>query len=174
METLVSLVFLKPLRDIQFQDVEKLKVNRICESQILDYKQNLIEDSKLLKQVSAFANTQGGYLIFGIKEKGRGEYPENILGIDTSDINTERLEQIILTGVQPRLNVGIRRIDMNSTKSILIIEVPNSYLKPHMNMEDKKFYKRYEFEASPMTEMEISDAYKRRQIENWASSDLCW
>ncbi len=138
--------------------------NRTCESEILDYKESLIEDSKILKQVSAFANTQGGYLVFGIRETGRGGYPEEILGIDNTQINTERIEQIILGSIQPRLNVKIKRIDMDSTKSILVIEIPNSYLKPHMNSEDKRFYKRYQFEASPMTEMEVNDAYRRRYV----------
>jgi predicted HTH transcriptional regulator len=71
----ISLVFLKSLQDLKFEDVERLKINEICESQV-DYKEQLLEDDKLLKQVCTFANTNGGFLIFGIEETGKGGYPE--------------------------------------------------------------------------------------------------
>ena len=157
------MVFLKPLEDLKFADIEGLKTNRICESQILDYKEQLLVDNKLLKQVSAFANTQGGFLVFGVKETGKGGYPKKILGIDNSQINKERLEQIILGNIQPRLNVKVQPIEhQDASKTIIVIQIPDSYLKPHMNTRDNKFYKRYNFEALPMTEIEVSDTYRRR------------
>lgn len=157
------MVFLKPLEKVEFSDIEKLKSDKICESLILDYKEQLLEDDKLLKQVSSFANAQGGFLIFGIRETGKGGYPEEILGIDKDQINKERMEQIILSNIQPRLNVKIDLIDHKDTsKAIVVVQIPNSYLKPHMYSRDNRFYRRYQFEALPMAEMEISDTYRRR------------
>jgi len=168
-------VFLKPLEKLEFTDIEKLKSNKICESQILDYKKQLLGDNKLLKQVSAFANTQGGFLIFGVEETGKGGYPKENFGINKSQLNKERIEQIILGNIQPRLNVKIQIVEHpDSSKAILVIQIPNSYLKPHMNSRDNKFYKRYEFEALPMTEIEVSSTYKRRfagyqEVESYIS-----
>lgn len=172
------MVFLKPLEKVNFEDIERLKTNEICESQILDYKEQMLDDNKLLKHVSAFANTQGGFLVFGIKETGKGGYPEEILGIDKNQINKEQIEQVLLGNIQPRLNVKIQLVEHEDpTKAVVILEIPNSYLKPHMNGRDHKFYKRYNFETLPMTEIEVNDTYKRRftgyqEIEDYVSKVL--
>ena len=66
---------------MDYPDIEKLLADKIDESEILDYKERDISDESLLKQVAAFSNTRGGFLIYGIKESGRGGYPVSIEGI---------------------------------------------------------------------------------------------
>lgn len=173
-----SMVFLKPIDDLKQADIEQLKSNKICESFVLDYKEELLKENDLLKEVSAFANTQGGYLVFGVEESGKGGYPIEILGIEKDFINKERLEQLILGNIHPRLNVKINLVDhQDPSKAILVVQIPNSYLKPHMHGPYNKFYKRYQFQATPMTEIEVSDAYRRRfigyeEIEKYLSKVL--
>jgi len=172
------MVFLKPLDDLKYEDIERLKSNKTCESDILDYKEQLLRDDEFLKHVSAFANTQGGYLIFGVKETGKGGYPKEISGIEGDIVNKERMEQIILSNIQPRLNVKIEEIGhQDQSKVFVVIRIPNSHLKPHMRRQGDKFYKRFNFEALAMTEMEVSDAYKRRftgyqEVESYLSQLL--
>lgn len=157
------MILTKGLSEITLEDIKALEHNKISESEILDYKSDLIDDERLVKHVSAFANTRGGEIVFGVEETGRGGYPKAIPGVNSADINKERIEQILLSNISPRLHVRIRAIDHEvSGKSILIIRVPDSALKPHMNLSNKKYYKRYEFEAAEMEEREISDAYRRR------------
>jgi predicted HTH transcriptional regulator len=81
----MSALFKKPLSEVEFPDIHKLKDAKIEESEILDYKEQMISDDKLVKHVTAFSNTSGGDLIFGIKESGSGGYPVDILGIEDSD-----------------------------------------------------------------------------------------
>ena len=98
------MIFKKTPVDINYADIESLKTNRIEESEILDYKEEIINENNLLKEITAFTNSRGGYIIFGVKESGRGGYPTDIEGID-DDLNLERLEQIILSNIYPRIGL---------------------------------------------------------------------
>src|SRR3989338_2190810 len=112
-------------------------------------------------------------MIFGITESGRGGYPIQIDGIDSSAINKERIEQLILSNIVPRLHVKLHAVQHpNPDKSVFLIQIPYSQYRPHFSNRTKKFYKRFQFEAAEMTEQEISDAYKKRfstlaDVENY-------
>ena len=168
----------KNVEDIVYKDIQLLLENKIDESDTLDYKTGKIDDSNLMKHVCAFANTRGGDLIFGVKESGDGRFPIEIIGLDESDISKERTEQIILSNIVPRLEIKIKFIKIpDSIKSILLIRIPDSYLKPHQNNMNKKFYKRFQSESAEMTEQEICDCYRRRftnhdQVEQYIEKIL--
>ena len=153
----------KNISDITYADIKFLLDNKIDESDVLDYKEKMIDDQKLVKHVCAFANTRGGHIIFGVKESGDGGYPVEITGLDASKVNKERLEQIILSNAIPRLDVKIKSLSIPDTeKSLLLIQIPDSHQKPHQSDITKKFYKRFQFESAEMTESEVSDRYRNR------------
>lgn len=157
------LVFTKPLSEISFDDIAALQQNKIHESDILDYKAGLVDDDQLIKHVVAFSNTRGGFILFGVEETGKGGFPKDIPGVVSKEINKERMEQILLSNVSPRVHVKVREIPHTlSGRAILIVQIPDSSLKPHMNLRLRKYHKRYEFEAMEMEESEVSDAYRRR------------
>lgn len=156
------MLFNKSLLDVTFTDIEDLKINKIEESEILDYKDRSIEDKNVLKEVTAFSNSRGGYLIYGIEESGRGGYPESINGIDNT-YNSERLEQLIISNIMPRINVQIKKVEIpTSEKIILIICIPEGQNKPYFYNQVGKYYKRYNFEAKEMAESEIEALYQER------------
>jgi Predicted transcriptional regulator containing an HTH domain and an uncharacterized domain shared with the mammalian protein Schlafen len=158
----VSMLFKKPLSEVEFSDIQKLKDAKIEESAILDYKEKMISEDKLVKHVVAFSNTNGGDLIFGIKESGRGGYPVDIQGIE-DNVNKERLEQIIISNIRPRIGVQFRRIDIpHSDRIILIIRVPEGQNRPYCDIRSHRYYKRYNYEAVPMDEFEIESLYQKR------------
>ena len=156
------MLFKKPLSEVEFSDIRKLKDAKIEESAILDYKEQMISEDKLVKHVTAFSNTSGGDLIFGIKESGRGGYPVDILGIE-DNVNKERLEQIIISNIRPRIGVQFSKIDVpNSDRVILIIRIPEGQNRPYYDIISHKYYKRYNYEAIPMDEFEIESLYQKR------------
>jgi hypothetical protein len=146
---------------VTYDDILELSYEKMDESLILDYKQELNDDS-IIKQVTAFSNTKGGYLVYGIAETGKGGHPQYINGINR-DTNTERLEQIILSNIVPRVSVQMKKIPLPDTdRIILVVQIPEGQNKPYYNNHDKKYYKRYNFSATPMDENEIEWLYQSR------------
>lgn len=155
------MLFNKPLIQVEYSDIEKLKDNEIDESLILDYKEQMIDDDELIKQINAFSNTMGGFLIFGIKESGQGGHPEEINGIEPQ--NSERLEHIISSKIIPKISVQFHKINKpDSDKIILIIRIPEGQNQPYYDDKSKKYHKRYNFKAEPMDEHEIDALYQKR------------
>ena len=78
------------------------------EGKTLDYKRDLVAKTdeakrEFLYDVTSFANTAGGHLIFGIDEDGG--IPTTLNGISGIDADAEilRLEQIVRDGFRPAI-----------------------------------------------------------------------
>lgn len=112
-----------------------LITNGVHEQKTLDYKRELPNDSskkEFLKDVSSFANTIGGCLIYGMREENG--VPVEVNGLEGINPEKEilRLEQIIHTGIAPRLTVFTRPIQLNNGNHVLVMRIPQSYAAPHM------------------------------------------
>ena len=73
----------KPLEFFTAADLQRLVDNRVQEGRAIEYKSALVvntdEDKReFLSDVSSFANTSGGHLLFGIEENGG--VPTRLLG----------------------------------------------------------------------------------------------
>ena len=168
-------MFGKNLDDVTYDDIVKLQEEKIDESDILDYKEDFQKEDEIIKHVCAFANTRGGYLVFGIKASKDGGHPTEIIGMSNNKICKEKIENLMLSNIVPRLDVKIKTVAMlNTENSILLVQIPDSYNKPHYNQKNNKFYKRYNFQSNEMTEQEIADSYRRRfsshdQVEQYVN-----
>ena len=157
------MLFKNPLSDLEFPDIQKLKDDKREESLILDYKEEMISDDKLIKHVTAFSNTCGGFLVFGVEATKRGGYPKDIPGIEAS-VNVERLEQIIISNIRPRIGVQFsNKIDIpKSDRIILIIRIPEGQNRPYHDSRSHKYYKRYNYGSIAMDEHEVESLYQKR------------
>jgi hypothetical protein len=142
------------------------------ESIHLDFKRgdaiNLSEEKRkeIAKDVSAFANSDGGLIIYGVAEKNHKA--DSYAFIDGNQISKEWLEQIINTRIQRKIEGLIIypiRFDKKIEQTIFIVEIPRSLNAPHMT-SNKKFYKRYNFESVEMEEYEIRNLYSRQEKTN--------
>ena len=108
--------------------------NKIEENLNLDYKASGSLDrqnnktTEISKDVSALANSDGGILIYGIKEdKVNKHLPDKIDPINRKDFTKEWLEQIIQDKIRPRISeFKIYPIDINDEQVVYIVEVKKS------------------------------------------------
>lgn len=143
--------------NLVLEDIDRIIHSQIPESKTLDYKAELKiekgDDRKeFLADISAFINTEGGVLIFGIKElkDGSGQnsgIPElkTPIKIDNLDKLTQQIEDLVQNNLEPRVgNLGINSIEVEDGKYILIISTQKTFGLPHMvtYKATNKFYKR--------------------------------
>ncbi len=154
------------------EEIEKLIKVQVQESLHLDYKQSeAIADNKraeIAKDVYAFANSDGGLIVYGVVEDKEKRLPEKIdEGIaNGSKFNREWLENVIAANVAPKLEgVEISEIPITDDRSIFAVRVPKSYRGPHQErMESKRYYRRYNFKSEPMEDYEIREVRNRRRF----------
>jgi hypothetical protein len=146
------------------EDLQRLVDEEIQESLILDYKASpaLARDDKprdeLCKDVSAFANSAGGQIIYGIVEKDRKPVKVD----DGSDLSREWIEQVIDSNVQPRLDgLVITPVPVGSGRHAYVLTIPQASGRAPHQAPDKKYYKRQNFQSVPMEDYEIRDALRR-------------
>jgi hypothetical protein len=130
-------IFDKPLHNIDEDDLLALINNKTEEQKTLDCKLQLPTNSDkdkkdFLADISAFANTVGGFLIYGMVEKnGVATELPGLEGIDP-DSEILRLEQMIREGIAPRLPISTKPLQLRNGNYALIIHVSQSYGAPHM------------------------------------------
>jgi hypothetical protein len=145
-------------------------LNKIPENLHLEYKSgraiNHSEVKEISKDVSAFANSDGGVLIYGVQEDRSTHLPVSIDGVDSKIFSHEWIENIIksnITPIIPDLKIEPIKITGKSNLVIYSILIPKSHRTPHQ-AKDKKYYKRYNFKSEAMEDYEINDIRNRRQI----------
>jgi len=100
---------------------------RSGESTRVEFKKTLTQLEKVAKTLVSFANTKGGSLFIGIQDD------KTIIGV--SDVEEERfmLEQASSFYCKPEVRFSITEEEV-AGKIILIVDVPESNLKPHRSL----------------------------------------
>jgi hypothetical protein len=156
----------KPAGEITIQDIEALVSDQVPESRTIDYKRELPgrsdEDKReFLADVSSFANSIGGRIVYGITEKEG--LPEKAIGLsDDIDAAIQRLDSIVRDGIDPRI-MGIEMIPVPgfSNGPVLLVRIPKSWSGPHMVVLKNlsRFYTRNSAGKHQMDIVEIRAAF---------------
>jgi hypothetical protein len=144
------------------------------ESIHLDYKQlaSLSKESgridEMIKDITAFANSDGGDVIYGVIEDKNTHKP---IAVDSSTLNSginrEWIDNTLDSHIEPKIDgLLITPIDnLDSGNQLFVISIPKSHRAPHM-ARDHKYYKRYNFKSQPMEHYEIEDIRNRTICPN--------
>ncbi|MGY6663215.1 MAG: AlbA family DNA-binding domain-containing protein [Glycocaulis sp.] len=160
-------------------EVENLSVLReVEEGWYVDYKEASISAKRIAKSLASFANTYGGWLFFGVREKSRsepvaGEFP----GLRSEEAH--KLVECLRHGAaawlshSPYFETQILRgpceeLGLLEDKSVVVIFIPQSWSAPHIH-KDGGIYRRVESSSEPTKESDryaIEQLFKRRETPN--------
>ena len=124
------------------------------------------QTTDITKDVSAFANSAGGTIIYGIKESKNApnkHLPDALDPIDGSKFSREWLDQMI-GQISPRIQ-GVKispvRVKPGTSSVCYVVEIPQSDTAHQAS--DLKYYRRRNFESQAMSDYEIRDVMNRRR-----------
>ena len=159
--------FNKHIDDIAEEDLQLLVDDQVSERKTIEYKSNLpgnsdSEKKEFFADVSSFANSIGGILVYGIKESNG--IPTALEGIKDINGDDEKLaiENSIRSGIAPRIHgIETAAISLNSGNSIILISIPSSWQQPHMvtYKGSSKFFTRSSNGKYPMDVSEIHSSF---------------
>lgn len=156
------------LKEYDQSSIQALIDNNVEESIHLDFKDGRALDKadkkteEIAKDVSAFANSDGGILVYGVSEKDHKA--DSVSGVDGDVYTKEWLEQVINSKISPRI-IGITifpiRMDGDIKNSVYVVKIPRSGNAPHMNC-DHIYYRRFNFMSVKMEDFEVRDLFHRK------------
>lgn len=150
-------------------NIRNLIAGQVPESLTLEYKACdalTTADAKkreVGKDVSAFANSAGGTIVYGVLEDKH--VPTRIdVGYLPTEISKDWLENVIHGNIQRRIDAvrinPVRLSGLAAGRLLYVVSIPQSARAPHM-AADNRFYKRFNFASVPMEEYEVRDASRR-------------
>jgi hypothetical protein len=168
----------KPIIEISETDLVELVDDRYREGKILEFKTDLwrlvkadnpdqvdrdSQTIEFLKDVSSFANADGGHLIVGIKDKDGAASELRGIKVKSQDLWKNKLDALMQSWIDPRIHAETRFVDLQSGKQALIISVAASTIGPHRVtfQEHGHFYSRNSHGAFRMDTEELRTGFTR-------------
>ncbi len=127
------------------------------EGQQLDFKFNISSAPKIAKTLVAFANTNGGRLLVGVKDNG------HIIGVESEE------EVFMIELAAERFCDPIIKVDMTSWmvdgKTVLEVYVPKSAEKPHYAKDENGKWLVYirKEDENHLADKVLTEVFKRRK-----------
>ncbi len=98
------------------------------ESLQIEFKRRFSTPEKIAREMIAFANTRGGYLLFGVDDD------KQVVGVESEKSEAELIKDAALNYCEPPIEYEIDFLNVFG-KEVVIVSVPESDKKPH-RMQD--------------------------------------
>ncbi|HVO72631.1 MAG TPA: ATP-binding protein [Ignavibacteriaceae bacterium] len=103
---------------------ELLELIEEGESINCEFKRKFSTSEKIAKEMIAFANTKGGYLLFGVDDN------KDIIGVESEKSEAGLIADAAANFCEPHVKYVIDYMEVDG-KELVIVEVPESDEKPH-------------------------------------------
>lgn len=126
------------------------------ESQFVEFKKKATHPEKIIREVVAFANSEGGHLFIGVNDNGTLaglKYPE-----DDEFVLTKAINELC----RPSIDFTVELLEIREEVEILHYHIKESQTKPHFAFLDKKH--RYGKAFVRSADHSIQASYEVRQI----------
>ena len=156
------------------KDLQSLIDSSIEESTVLEYKSSFAKQKptwkeELAKDASAMANSNGGIIIYGIREKDGGNgrsIPERLIPISNKDMSKDQLSQLLTSNIQPVIEgLEITYIPHDETCGYYVVSIPKG-TTAHQNRLSHIYYARRNATVEAMEDYEIRDVMNRNKTPN--------
>lgn len=157
----------RKLEDLTFEDIRALVPAGLSEGRTLEFKRDPLggsDDAKreFLADLSSFANSQGGDLIFGVTDENGIATAADGVTVNDPDAEILRLESLARDGLQPRISgLHSRWLPKDSTSGAIVIRVPASLNAPHRIVfkNSGRFWRRHSRGKAEMDVAELREAF---------------
>ncbi len=147
----------KQWEKLRFSDIEKLLAGTDDETFFFEFKSDKESPAKLIKEVSAFSNTYGGYILLGITDdktiEGCKQWTE------------QRVHTTIHDSITPIPNFDVKRLRSGDIV-ILVIKINEGTMPPYITNKGQIF------ERVSSGSFPINDSAKLSQLYNKRSDQL--
>ncbi|MCH7974726.1 MAG: ATP-binding protein, partial [Bacteroidetes bacterium] len=89
-----------------------------------EFKRQFTTSEKIAKEMIAFANTNGGYILFGVDDD------KTIIGVESEKSEAEMIKDAVINYCEPLFDYKINYI-IHKGKEIVAVTIPESINKPH-------------------------------------------
>jgi len=168
------------LEEIDVDDLQQLVANGIPEGKSIEYKSEFYrlsspdqgdrarQHEEMLKDISSFANTVGGDLIIGVKDKDG--VASEVCGFDVS-AGVDGIKRQILDNVQkwlePRVALAIHAVNHSPNRAVFVLRIMRSPIGPHRVIYQGNFGQFWARHSSGTYKMDTDDL--RQAFTNSAS-----
>lgn len=147
----------KPWEKLRLLDVEKLLSSSVDENFFYEFKSDDEEPPKLIKEISAFANTYGGYIFLGINDN------KTIGGC--TKWSEQRIHTTIHDCITPIPNFDVKKFNSSAGK-IFVIKIEEGTLPPYITNKGQVF------ERVSSGSFPIKESSKLEQLYNKRNDQL--
>jgi len=148
-------------------ELASLHAGVVKESLHLEYKASDAIDKRsnerkmeMARDISAFANADGGQIIYGMRENKDHEPDGLDAGLDPHEYPEIWFEQVLQQYVTPLLTAAKpRHVLLSSGRVAVVIDIPASRGDPHQ--VDGRYYRRHNFNRLAMEHYEVRDMFRR-------------